>query len=319
MSRREQLFSAMTASYVIAVTLALVVAAVFAPVIWTGVPDASDDDPSVAVITLRGGTTDANVNAVKQDLREARNNESIEAVVLRVDSPGGPVDSSEEFYLEVNRTASEMPVVAYVEGTAASGGYYGITPTDEIVVKPSSTVGSIGVIVQAPLSLIEQVEEQGETFVRSGPDKAQISKDGLREDIEVLQRSFVGTVMRHRGDELRLSREEVANGNTYLGAAATENGFADRIGDTEFAIERAATLSDDIDGNEYDVTYLASGGANFNVIVVPAGAETVQGVNNVTYLVHSDEGETTFREPVKYYAVWGIPVEDNNATVIRND
>ena len=312
------MFSAMTASYVVAVTLALVVAAIFAPVVWNGVPSGGDDDPSVAVVTLRGGTTDANVNAVRQDLREARTNESIEAVVLRVDSPGGPVDSSEEFYLAVNRTASEMPVVAYVEGTAASGGYYGIVPADEIVVKPSSNVGSIGVIVQAPLSLIEQVEQQGETFVRSGPDKAQVSKDGLREDIEVLQRSFVGTVMRHRGDQLSLSREEVANGNTYLGARATENGFADRIGDSELAIERAAALSDDIEGDGYDVTYLGSGGAEFNVIVVPAGAETVQGANNVTYLVHSED-ETTFREPVKYYAVWGIPAEDNNATVIRND
>ncbi len=308
----------MTASYVVAVTLALVVAAIFAPVVWNGVPSGGDDDPSVAVVTLRGGTTDANVNAVRQDLREARTNESIEAVVLRVDSPGGPVDSSEEFYLAVNRTASEMPVVAYVEGTAASGGYYGIVPTDEIVVKPSSNVGSIGVIVQAPLSLIEQTEQQGETFVRSGPDKAQVSKDGLREDIEVLQRSFVGTVMRHRGDQLSLSREEVANGNTYLGARATENGFADRIGDSELAIERAAALSDDIEGDGYDVTYLGSGGAAVNVIVVPAGAETVQGANNVTYLVHSED-ETTFREPVKYYAVWGIPAKGDNATVIRND
>ncbi|WP_336336776.1 S49 family peptidase [Haloarcula brevis] len=315
---REQVFSAMTASYVVAVTLALVVAAIFAPVVWNGVPSGGDDDPSVAVVTLRGGTTDANVNAVRQDLREARTNESIEAVVLRVDSPGGPVDSSEEFYLAVNRTASEMPVVAYVEGTAASGGYYGIVPTDEIVVKPSSNVGSIGVIVQAPLSLIEQTEQQGETFVRSGPDKAQVSKDGLREDIEVLQRSFVGTVMRHRGDQLSLSREEVANGNTYLGARATENGFADRIGDSELAIERAAALSDDIEGDGYDVTYLGSGGAAVNVIVVPAGAETVQGANNVTYLVHSED-ETTFREPVKYYAVWGIPAKGDNATVIRND
>ncbi|WP_191906053.1 S49 family peptidase [Haloarcula hispanica] len=316
---REQLFSAMTASYVIAVTLALVVAAIFAPVIWNGVPSGGDDDPSVAVVTLRGGTTDANVNAVTQDLREARNNGSIEAVVLRVDSPGGPVDSSEEFYLAVNRTASEMPVVAYVEGTAASGGYYGIAPADEIVVKPSSNVGSIGVIVQAPLSLIEEVERQGETFVRSGPDKAQISKDGLREDIEVLQRSFVGTVMRHRGEQLSLSRADVANGGTYLGAEATQNGFADSIGDSELAIERAAALSDDIEGDNYDVTYLSSGAANFNVIIVPAGADTVQGANNITYLVHPDDSETTFREPVKYYAVWGIPAEDNNATVIRND
>ena len=311
-------FSAMTASYVIAITVALVIAVIFAPVVWNGVPSGGDDDPSVAVVDFRGGTTDANVNGIKQDLREIRANDSIDAVVLRIDSSGGPVDSSEELYLAVNRTTEEMPVVAYVEGTAASGGYYGIAPADEIVVKPSSNVGSIGVIVQAPLRLIEQAGQQSEAFVRSGPDKAQISKDGLREDIEVLQRSFVGTVMQHRSDELSVTRAEVANGDTYLGTQAVENGFADRIGDSELAIERAAALADSIEGDQYDVVYLGGGAAAFNAIIVPAGATTVQGENNVTYLVHPED-ETTFREPVKYYAVWGVPTEDNNATVIRND
>ncbi|WP_424000511.1 S49 family peptidase [Haloarcula salina] len=316
---RDQLFSAMTASYVVAVTLALVTAAIFAPVVWSAAPTGGDDTPSVAVVTLRGGTTDANVNAVAQDLREIRANDSVEAVVLRIDSPGGPVTSSEEFYLAVNRTASEMPVVAYVEGTAASGGYYGIVPADEIVVKPSSNVGSIGVIVQAPLSAIEQAEQQGQTFVRSGPDKALVTKDGIREDIELLQRSFVGTVMRHRGANLTLSREEVANGNTYLGPRAVENGFADTMGDSGVAIERAAARADGIRGEQYDVYYKGAGSANFNVIVVPSGAQTIQGSDNVTYVVRPESEGTTFREPVKYYAVWGVPADAGNGTVIRDD
>lgn len=319
MVKREQLFSAMTASYVVALALALVVGAVFAPVVWSGVPSADDDEDSVAVITLRGGTTDANVNDVKQDLRDARTDDSIRAVVLRVDSPGGPVDSSEEFYLAVNRTAAELPVVAYVEGTAASGGYYGIAPADEIVLKPSSNVGSIGVIVQAPLSRIDQVERQGETFVRSGPDKAQIDKDSLRNDLEVLQRSFVGTVMQHRGEQLTLSREEVANGDTYLGSRAIANGFADRIGDSELAIERAAALSTDIDGDRYDVTYLGSDEPDLGLVAVSDDAETVQGEDGVTYVVYPDDETQSFREPVEYYAVWGIPTNETDATVIRND
>lgn len=309
----------MAASYVVAVTLAVVTAAIFAPVVWNAAPSPADEDPSVAVVTLRGGTTDANVNAVARDLREARNNDSVEAVVLRIDSSGGPVDSSEEFYLAVNRTASEMPVVAYVEGTAASGGYYGIVPADEIVVKPSSNVGSIGVIVQAPLSLIEQVEKQGETFVRSGPDKAQITKDGLREGIEVLQRAFVGTVMRHRADRLELTREEVANGNIYLGSRAVQNGFADRIGDIETAIERAAALSDGIDGDQYDVFYKGAGAAQFNVIIVGEDTRTVKTEGDIVYVDQSGGDGTQFREPVKYYAVWGIPTENATGEVIRDD
>jgi len=319
MVQREQLLSTMTASYVIAVTLALVIAAIFAPVVWNGVSSGDDDEDTVAVITLRGGTTDANVNTAKQNLRDARNNDSIEAVVLRVDSPGGPVDSSEEFYLAVNRTASEVPVVAYVEGTAASGGYYGIAPADEIIVKPSSTVGSIGVVVQFPLSRIEQAGQQGETFVRSGPDKAQIDKDSLREDLEVLQQSFVGTIMRHRGEQLTLSREEVANGDTYLGARAIENGFADRIGDTGLAIERAAALSSDIEGDQYDVAYLESGSTPLDLLGLSDNATVVRDANGVTYIAAPDDGDTSFRRPVRYYAVWGIPADNTNTTVIRND
>ena len=296
----------MTASYVIAVTLALVIAAIFAPVVWNGVSSGDDDEDTVAVITLRGGTTDANVNTAKQNLRDARNNDSIEAVVLRVDSPGGPVDSSEEFYLAVNRTASEMPVVAYVEGTAASGGYYGIAPADEIIVKPSSTVGSIGVVVQVPLSRIEQAGQQGETFVRSGPDKAQIDKDSLREDLEVLQQSFVGTIMRHRGEQLTLSRETVANGRTYLGTQAVQNGFADRIGDVEAAIEAAADRSERIEGDEYDVVY-ATQQVQVSLTLQADAVGEIDG--NAVYLVESDVENGEFVKPVQYYAVWGVPAE----------
>jgi len=293
------------AAYVVVVAAALVTAAALAPVVYSSVPSAGDDEPDVAVITFRGGTTNSNVAAAVQSLREVRNNDSVEAVVIRIDSPGGPVDASEEFYLAVNRTAREMPVVAYVEGTAASGGYFGITPADRIVVKPSSSVGSIGVIVQAPVSLIEDVEQQRELFLRSGPDKAQITRDGLREDIELLQRAFVETVLRHRGDELTLSREEVASGSVFLGTRAVENGFADRVGDLNTAIEAAASESDAIEGDGYDVYYKNTNLRPVNVIVLANDTQRVEG--NIVYVDQSDQAESEFVEPVKYYYLWGVP------------
>jgi len=294
------------AAYVVVVTVLVVLAAVVAPIAWNLGSAAGGDNPTVQVITLRGGTTDANVNAVASSLREARNNDSIAAVVLQVDSPGGPVAPSEELYLAINRTASEMPVVAYVEGTAASGGYYGIVPADEIIVKPSSTVGSIGVVVQAPLSAVEQAEQVSGTYVRSGPDKAQIDQDRLREDLERLQRAFVGTVMTHRGDELSLTREEVANGRTYLGTQAVQNGFADGIGDVEAAIEAAADRSERIDGDNYDVAYTTRQ-VQVTLSIQAAAVEEVDG--NTIYYTEADATESEFVRPVQYYAVWGVPVE----------
>ncbi len=298
------------AAYVVVAALVVVLAVVLAPVAWNIGATDSQNDSSVSVITLRGGTTDSNINAVTESLREAKESESTEAVVIRIDSPGGPVDSSEEFYLAVNRTAAEMPVVAYVEGTAASGGYYGIAPADRIYVKPSSTVGSIGVTVQAPISAIEEAEQQTQSSVRSGPDKAQIDRDQIRQNIEELQRSFVGTVVRHRGDELTLNRQGVASGQTYLGATAVQNGFADEIGDLNAAIEYAATQSEDIDGDQYNVEYQQQS-SEITLQLQASEVESVDG--NIIYLKESDSQQTEFVRPVRYYTVWGVPV--GNTTV----
>lgn len=304
MVERDTLISARTTAYVVAVVLALVTAAVLAPVVWN-VASAGEDD-RVVVVTLRGETNDENVNRVVSQLRAARNDARVEAVVLRVDSPGGPVDSSEEFYLAVNRTASEMPVVAYVEGLAASGGYYGIVPSDTIFVKPSSTVGSVGVIVQAPLSAIEDAGREREAFVRSGPDKSQLSVDELRNDIEILQQAFLGTVTYHRGDVLTLSEREIASGGVFLGATAVENGFADRIGDVGSAVQRAAELADGIEGDSYEVVYYSSSPAQPSLFTE---ADRVERIDGIVYVQPSDTGPE-FVQPVEYYAIWGIPVRE---------
>jgi len=302
--------SAMTVVYVVVVVVAVLIGTVLAPVVWNATQGSGEDEnPSVSVITLRGGTDPGNVNQVTEDLRAARTNDSVEAVVLRIDSPGGAVSSSEEFYLAVNQTASQMPVVAYVEGSAASGGYYGITAADSILVKPSSTVGSVGVIVQASLDRVEDAGRTSRTFVRTGPEKATLSKDSIRNQLETLHNAFLNTVMRHRGDELSLSREEVAIGRSYLGATAVQNGFADEVADLDAAIEEAAGLAESIDGDEYDVVYADPATPSNNGLTLSGGeVERVEG--DIVYVDATDEGDE-FRQPVRYYAVWGVPVADD--------
>jgi len=304
--------SATAVVYVVVVVVAVLIGTVLAPVVWSATQgDGGDGDPSVSVITLRGGTDPGNVNRITDDLRAARTNDSVEAVVLRIDSPGGAVASSEEFYLAVNQTASRMPVVAYVEGTAASGGYYGIAPADSIFVKPSSTVGSIGVVVQAPLSTVEEAGRTSRTFLRTGPDKATVSKDSIRNQMETLHNAFLDTVLTHRGDELSLTRSEVALGRAYLGPTAVRNGFADETGDLDAAIEEAASLADGIDGDGYDVAFREPvTPAETSVTLSDADVARVEG--NVVYVDATDEGDQ-FREPVRYYAVWGIPVADGES------
>ena len=229
--------------FVVAVVAAVLVSAVLAPVAYDAAQSAQSDG-TVSVITVSGTITGSTVDGVSEDLREARTNESIRAVVLKVDSGGGLVAPSERLYLEVLRTSEQMPVVASVQGVGASGAYYGMLPADEIYVLSSTTIGSVGVIGAGGSAPVP------DSVIRTGPDKAQPTAEDRRRTVESLKRQFVGRVMEHRGEELSVSRQEVAYAKTYLGPEAATNGYADGVGSLPIAINRAA----DIAGMEnYDV------------------------------------------------------------------
>jgi protease-4 len=222
--------------FVVAVVAAVLVSAVLAPVAYDAAQSAQSDG-TVSVITVSGTITGSTVDSVSEDLREARTNESIRAVVLKVDSGGGLVAPSERLYLEVLRTSEQMPVVASVQGIGASGAYYGMLPADEIYVLSSTEIGSVGVI--GPGASVPVPD----SIIRTGPDKAQPTAEDRRRTIESLKRQFVGRVMDHRGEELSVSRQEVAYAKTYLGPEAATNGYADEIGSLPTAIDRAAEMA----------------------------------------------------------------------------
>ena len=235
MKRKPSAASA-KATFVVAIAAAVLVSAVLAPVAYD-YGSSTQSDGTVSVITVSGTISATTVDGISEDLRNARTNESVKAVVLKVDSGGGAVAPSERLYLEVLRTAEQMPVVASVQGTGASGAYYGMLPADEIFVLSSTQIGSVGVIgsggsVPYPDSVI-----------RTGPDKAQPTTDQRERTVESLKRQFVGRVMEHRGENITLSREEVAYARTYLGPEAVENGYADGIGSLPAAIDHAAELA----------------------------------------------------------------------------
>lgn len=224
------------------VVVGVVVGVAFAPQAWGY---ATDADGSVAVVELHGTITGDSATAVVDDLREARQNDSIRAVVLDVNSPGGTASASEQLYLAVKRTAGEMPVVASVTGTAASGSYYASVPADEIYVTPASVVGSVGVRATLPSDGVPAGE------VVTGPDKGSGStQDEVRQRVETLRRAFVGSVFAERGDRIELTREEVSHAKVYAGATGIQNGLADEIGGIDTAISVAA---DDAGLDNYDV------------------------------------------------------------------
>ena len=105
---------------------------------------------SIAIMELKGSIMEA--DAAQMAFDRIRNDPSIKAVVLRIDSPGGAVGASQEIYEEVRRLSQEdkIPVVVSMGNTAASGGYYVACASDYIIANPGTLTGSIGVILTLP-------------------------------------------------------------------------------------------------------------------------------------------------------------------------
>lgn len=255
---------------VVAVAAGLLVGAVAAPVAWGFTAD-SGPEGTVAVVELTTPISGSTSQDVVRELRSVRHNESIDAVVLRIDSPGGAAGASEALYLAVERTAAAKPLVVSVGDIAASGGYYAAVPAEAIYVTPGSIVGSVGVRASLP----DGGDLPGQ--LTTGPDK---TTGGTRDEtlarVETLRQAFLSSVTTARGDELELSRQELGKAKVYAGIRAIELGLADEVGGIDAAIARAAG---EAGLASYDVTYrqpVAGDGFLF------FGSD---GVENVRYLM----------------------------------
>ncbi|MFB6150092.1 MAG: S49 family peptidase [Halobacteriales archaeon] len=237
-------------SYVLVIVLGLIIGLQIAPVVSDTVTDPISG--KVAVIPVQGSVGNA-APGVINDLQKARRNPEIKAVVLQVNSPGGAASASESLYIEVKKTAKQMPVVAVVTGIAASGGYYAAVPADQIYVKPASLVGSVGVIFTGPGAIppLDQIITTGPNKLSGGTQRDWIYRT------EALRRAFVSAVVKSRGDQLKISREEISYANIYTGAGAVKKGLADKIGNGDDAIKRAANLAG---LDQYSVTRMSFDG-----------------------------------------------------------
>ncbi|HEX6386255.1 MAG TPA: S49 family peptidase [Anaerolineae bacterium] len=195
--------------------------------------------PKVGIIRLNYDIFSETAFAVTEQLAYARNDPSIKAVVLVVNSPGGSAAYSEELYLDVLSTRARMPVVASVDLLAASGAYYMAAAADEIYAKPTSAVGSIGVVAFLPGPVF--IEEE---VLTTGPYKAfGGTRDGAVRQIERAKFAFLEAVKNGRGQKLSISLDELSRAEIYTGLQALELGLVDGLLANEEAVERAAVLA----------------------------------------------------------------------------
>ena len=197
-------------------------------------------------------------------IRQAREDDQIKAIVLRVDSPGGSAFASEQVRreLEVTRKAGK-PVVVSMGNVAASGGYWITMASDEVIADPTTITGSIGVIAILPTG--EKAMEKlslhtggvTTTWLAGAYDPrrpmdprfAQL----VRSSIEHVYQDFTGKAAAARKttpDKI----DAVAQGRVWTGAQAKERGLVDRLGSYGDALKAAASLAKL--GEHYRVTYV---------------------------------------------------------------
>jgi protease IV len=250
--------------------------------------------PTLAVVTLEGpivngrggpqflpfGTSSAGGDTIAAALREAAGDDSVSAIVLRVDSPGGSVTASETIWREVARARKRgKPVVASMGSVAASGGYYVAMGADAIVANPGTITGSIGVIT-------------GKLVVRHLKDRLGVATDAVRTNANAdawsIDAPFTPQQRAHREAEADLfytdfvervaegrnlstdAVDVVARGRVWTGADALERGLVDELGGLRTAVRRAKVLAG-LDEDD-DVRVVSYPGSSLLDMVRPRGS-----------------------------------------------
>ena len=193
---------------------------------------------------------------------QAREDEDVKAIVLRVDSPGGSVFASEQIYREV-RAAQEAgkPVVVSMGDLAASGGYYIASSADEIWAHPATITGSIGIFGAIP-TFQNTLNKIGVSVDGVGTTRlsGQLRLDrALGEDAKVLLQSFIERgyeeFLAHVAEGRKKTRDEVhaiAQGRVWIGTDAKSNGLVDHLGLFDQAVKSAAKLAELSDDYEVE-------------------------------------------------------------------
>lgn len=230
---------------------------------------ASGKGKKIAVIFAEGEITSGTGSrdsigseGLRADIMDAREDEDVAAVVLRVNSPGGDALASDVIWREVRVTDDEIPVVVSMGDLAASGGYYIASGGRYIFAEPTTITGSIGVF-----GVMFNTEKffrtkTGVSFDRvvthpsadlGDPNRPMTSEEAevIQHDVERVYKRFLDVVQESRGYEKRSDLESIAEGRVWSGTRAKEIGLVDELGGLDQAIAKAAELSGL--GKDYEV------------------------------------------------------------------
>jgi protease-4 len=208
------------------------------------------------------------VAVAKEELKRAREDDQVRAVILKVDSPGGEVLASDEIANAIRefQAKSGKPVIVSMGSLAASGGYYISTPCEYIVANELTITGSIGVIMHGLnyRGLLDKIGVRTEVF-KSGKYKDMMSGTKSPDEISPEERQMVQDLIdetfgkfksvvadgreaayqsnKHQGRRLTANWQDFADGRILSGKEAYKLGFVDDLGDFDVAVDRTRQLA----------------------------------------------------------------------------
>ncbi len=212
----------------------------------------------IVVVNLEGMIDGGQAEIVRQQLVAARDDETVRALIVRVNSPGGTISGSDRIYQEILKFRKETgkPVVAFMQGVAASGGYYASVACNRIVAEPTTITGSIGVIMSYFVfeELLENKLGIHPVFLTAGdkkdwPSSFRVPKEEELDYIEdrllvPAYERFVEVVRAGRAGTLSIERvRTLADGSIYGAPKALEEKLIDKVGYLDDAIAEVKALA----------------------------------------------------------------------------
>lgn len=205
------------------------------------------------ILTGKGSDVIIGSDRISKAIRQARKDDKVKAIVMRVNSPGGSALASDIILREVKLAAKEKPFIVSMGDVAASGGYYISCAADKIYADPTTITGSIGVLGMIP-NLEETMKNKlGVTFdyVQTNNNASMMTinkplteyqKSKIKEWIEEVYDTFVNHVAEGR-DMTWDAVDEIGQGRVWVGADALEIGLVDELGGLDMAIADAVELA----------------------------------------------------------------------------
>lgn len=212
------------------------------------------DSDRIALIKIEGVITEDDFrNEVLQKLTDQ---DSVKALIVKIDSPGGDIVGSEILYTKLRNIAQKKPLVVVMESVAASGGYMAAIASDYIIAHNGTLTGSIGVLMEST-EFTELASKIGVKFnsYKSSPIKGspspyeketELVRKIMQESIADSYSFFADLVKKRRGEKIKKSNYSKAfDGRIFTGRQALAIGLVDKVGSYEDALEYLATLQID--------------------------------------------------------------------------